>query len=55
VGANTFVTPGTATLTLTTSKPILNGIIPTPEFYFDTDGELYMLLEESLPLIERIS
>lgn len=51
---NTYVTPQTAQLRLRGTRPIVNGIVPTKDYYIDSSGNIYWVLNQDIGLVERI-
>lgn len=54
VTANTTVTPGMATLRTRTSAPIVNGEIPSRDYYIDSDGNIFWVINQDIGLVEKV-
>ncbi len=54
VSQNTAVTPGVARLQLRTSYPIVNGAVRERNYYIDSNGAVYWVINQNIGLVERI-
>jgi len=53
-GSDRVIFPGTASLKLKTSYPIVNGQVRSRKYYIDTSANVYWVTNESIGLVEKI-